>query len=70
MLLEIVKVCRSLYRTMTCVSDSFIHSQAGVPNSKLETFVHSVYPIVHHSCLNLMNDFLEFKRAKGHNVEK
>ncbi|KAF2351566.1 Protein of unknown function DUF4804 [Trinorchestia longiramus] len=42
----------------------------GVDKHKLEDFVHSVYPIVHHTCLQLIWDFLDQKRRYGSNAER
>ncbi|KAA0202821.1 hypothetical protein HAZT_HAZT002863 [Hyalella azteca] len=44
--------------------------QSGVDSGKLEDFVHSVYPIVHHTCLNLLRDFLDHKLRFGTSPEK
>ncbi|XP_018016155.1 uncharacterized protein LOC108672909 [Hyalella azteca] len=44
--------------------------ESGVDAGKLQEFVRSVYPIVHHTCLNLLRDFLDHKLRYGTNSEK
>ncbi|KAF2351564.1 Protein of unknown function DUF4804 [Trinorchestia longiramus] len=41
----------------------------GVPHEELEQHMQSVYPIIHHSCLDLLLGFLQHKQQHGSHIE-
>ncbi|XP_018016156.1 uncharacterized protein LOC108672910 isoform X1 [Hyalella azteca] len=49
--------------------ESIMH-KLGVPGEVLEKHMLSVYPIIHHMCLNLLVDFLQYKKLHGSSIEK